>query len=64
MCFSHTKAAQMKKFAESKSSVIISKLMFDQNAKLLVNNYIFVSEAQSFDINFDYNEQMPLTQKK
>lgn len=54
----------MKKFAESKSSVIISKLMFDQNAKLLVNNYIFVSEAQSFDINFDYNEQMPLTQKK
>ena len=31
--------------------------MFDQNAKLLVNNYILVSEAKSFDIHFDYNEQ-------
>ena len=46
----------MKKFAESKLSVKISKLMFDQKVTPLVNGYCLVSETISFEISFDCNE--------
>ena len=56
VCFSLTKATQMKKFAKSKSPFQISKLISDQTGTPLVDDYSVVTEAKSFDISFDYNE--------